>query len=422
MSSPSARKAPESFVVMAKPVGSACNMNCAYCYYLHNPVSSSSGIMSLDTLEQMILGAFRSLPGPVASFVWHGGEPVLAGLDFYRRAVELQRKYLPEGWECWNNLQTNGLALDEEWCRFLQHEHFDVGISIDGTRLVHDAFRADAAGRPTFDRVAANIRLLQQHGIQPDLLCTVNVLTAEHATEVYRTLRDFGTGWLQFIPVIGRGSDGRLSEHSVTPEQYGSFLMDVFSEWFFHDLDRTEVQLFSETARMLSGSDPSLCWLRESCGDVPVVEKDGSVYACDHFVLPEYRRGSIRTDSLQDLVSSESQRRFGAQKKEALTGFCRACPWLFLCHGGCPKDRFTLSPEGEPGQYALCAGLRTWFSYAVPRLRRAMELSAMGKTQHEIMNMLTLEEREKVRNISRNDPCPCGSGKKYKQCCMRRCP
>ena len=408
-------------VIMAKPVGSACNMRCSYCYYLHAPGSSPTGIMSRDTLETMIRSYIRSAPGPVVSFTWHGGEPMLAGLDFYREAVRLQKQYLPEGWSCWNSLQTNGLLLDDAWCSFLAEEHFDAGVSIDGIPSVHDHYRKDAGGQPTFDRTVSGIRLLQKHGIQPDLLCTVTSTTALHGPEVYRSLRDLGTGWMQFIPIVRR-EHGQVTEDSVSPRAYGEFLRDVFAQWIFHDLDKCEVQLFSETALVLSGQEANLCWMRETCGHVPVIEKDGSVFACDHFVRPEYCLGSIETDSLDTLMQSPEQTRFGLEKKDALTAACRSCPWLSLCHGGCPKDRFACSPEGEQGQYYLCEGLKAFFAYAVPRLRDAMSLSSRGMNRKDIMDFLIQKERASVRNLSRNDPCPCGSGKKYKQCCQKRCP
>ena len=411
-----------SFVVMAKPVGSACNMRCSYCYYLHAAGSSPVGRMSDGTLETFIRDYIASSTGPVVSFTWHGGEPTLAGLDFYRRAAALQKKYLPEGWSCWNSLQTNGLALDEDWCTFLAEERFDAGVSIDGTQAVHDAFRSDAAGAATYDRTVDAIRLLQRHGIQPDLLCTVTSTTAESGEAVYRALRDLGTGWMQFIPIVRRDEQGRVTPDSVSPEAYGTFLKDVFAQWVFHDLDNVEVQLFSETTLALSGQEPNLCWMRKRCGIVPVIEKDGGVYACDHFVRPDYRLGALPEDKLSALMASPQQTAFGLAKETTLTAYCRACPWLRLCNGGCPKDRFALSPDGEQGQYALCGGLRDFFAYAVPLLTEAMRLSAQRQSQRQIMDALIRRERERFRDVARNDPCPCGSGKKYKQCCQRRCP
>ena len=414
-------KAARPFVVMVKPVDSACNMRCSYCYYLNAPGSAAGGVMARGTLERLIKGYIDAAPGPVLSFTWHGGEPTLAGLDFYREAVALQKKYLPEGWECWNSLQTNGLLLDDAWCDFLAEARFDVGLSLDGTKDVHDAFRADAQGNPTYDRARQAVSRLQARGIQPDLLCTVTAETARRGAAVYRALRDLGTGWMQFIPIVVREGGG-VTADSVTPELYGSFLKEVFSQWVFHDMGRTEVQLFSETALALSGQEPNLCWLRRTCGHVPVVEKDGGVFACDHFVRPEYRVGSIEGGGLAALVDGERLTAFGEAKRASLTAHCRACPWLSLCGGACPKDRFARSPEGEAGQYYLCAGLEQYFAYAVPILREAMRLSAQKKTPGEIMASLTQAERAKYRGVSRNDPCPCGSGKKFKSCCQRLCP
>jgi len=377
--------------------------------------------MSRGTLERLIASYIASASGPVVSFTWHGGEPTLAGLDFYRDVVEIQRQYLPEGWECWNSLQTNGLLLDDAWCDFLAEARFDVGLSIDGTRALHDSFRPDAAGNPTWERVRAAAGRLQERGLQPDLLCTVTAETARHGREVYESLRDIGSGWMQFIPIVVR-EGGDVTADSVTAELYGRFLRDVFSAWFFHDMGRTEVQLFSETALALSGREPNLCWLRRECGHVPVVEADGSVFACDHFVRPDHRLGSLKDTELGALVSGAMQTAFGAAKRTALTAHCRACPWLEICGGACPKDRLARSPEGEEGQYFLCAGLEAYFSYAVPLLREAMRLSARRTPPQEIMAQLARRERERFRGVSRNDPCPCGSGKKYKSCCLRLVP
>ncbi len=412
----------EAFSLMAKPAGSACNMRCEYCYYLGAAGSSPTGRMSPATLRKLLEGYFAAASGPAVTITWHGGEPMLAGLDFYRDAVRAEQELLPPGMECWNNLQTNGLLLDEAWCRFLAEHRFDVGVSIDGPAFIHDRYRKDAAGGGTYDRVVRGIRLLQAHGIQPDLLCTVTADTARDGVLVYQALRDLGTGWMQFIPIVRRDGQGRVTEDSVSPGQYGEFLMDVFSRWIFHDLDKTEVQLFSEMALVLSGKEANLCWMRETCGRVPVIETDGGVYACDHFVRPEYRIGSVAEDDLRTLVSSPRQVHFGSGKKDGLTAACRACPWLFLCGGGCPKDRFALSPDGEEGQYYLCEGLKPFFSYAVPRLKHAMLLSSRRMDRKDIMEALVRKEREASGSISRNDPCPCGSGKKYKQCCQKRCP
>ncbi len=373
--------------VMAKPVGSRCNMRCAYCYYLEKGKYSESRkqtCMSYSLLEKLIRQTVAASPGPVVSFTWHGGEPTLAGMDFYKKALELERKYLPRGWEAWNNLQTNGLLLNESWCRFLKENRFDVGLSIDGSARVHDANRRLLNGTGTFERVSASIRRLRHAGVEPDLLCTVNEVSQDKPLEVYRALRDTGCTWVQFIPVVIRG-DGGTAPGSVSPEGYGSFLTAVFDEWVRHDLGLLDVQLFAEMARIMAGGQASLCWMSPTCGHVLIAEEDGAVYSCDHFVDPEHRLGTLRDGSLARMAQGGFQRDFGLAKRESLTDECRACPYLRFCNGGCPKDRFGLSADGQSGQYWLCPGLKAFFAHAEPILKRVMALSAEGKTPPEIM-------------------------------------
>lgn len=251
------------FVVMAKPVGSRCNMRCAYCYYLDKGKYSThqkQTRMSQALLERLIREVIEASPGPAVSFVWHGGEPTLAGLGFYQRAVELQRKYLPPGWQAWNNLQTNGLLLNQKWCRFLKENRFDVGVSIDGNEIVHNANRRDRGGKPTYERVRQAIRLLRDTGIQPDLLCTVNASTLDDPEGVYGALAELGCGWVQFIPIVVRLPEGGFSPESLTPEGYGDFLCRVFDLWVHNSLGKMDVQLFAEMARILAGGQASVCW------------------------------------------------------------------------------------------------------------------------------------------------------------------
>ena len=376
--------------VMAKPVGSRCNMRCTYCYYLDKGKYSENKKqtrMSFDLLEKLIRQTVAASPGPVVSFTWHGGEPTLAGLDFYKKALELEKKYLPKGWEAWNNLQTNGLLLNEGWCRFLKENRFDVGLSIDGSREVHDLNRRLPGGAGTFERVSASIRRLREAGVEPDLLCTVNEISQNRPLEVYRALRDTGCIWAQFIPVVIRSGEG-AAPGSVSPEGYGSFLTAVFDEWVRHDLGVLDVQLFAEMARIMAGGQASLCWMSPTCGHVLIAEEDGAVYSCDHFVDPEHRLGTLRDGSLARMAGGEFQRAFGLGKREKLTDECRACPYLRFCNGGCPKDRFGLSAEGQPGQYWLCPGLKAFFAHAQPVLERVMAMSAQGKTSPEIMAAL----------------------------------
>ncbi len=384
-------RAEAPLAVMAKPVGSRCNMRCAYCYYLEKGKYSENKKqtrMSFDLLERLIRQTVAASPGPVVSFTWHGGEPTLAGMDFYKKALELERKYLPKGREVWNNLQTNGLLLNEGWCRFLKENRFDVGLSIDGSEEVHDANRRLVNGAGTFRRVREAIRRLREAGLEPDLLCTVNRVSQEKPLEVYRALRDTGAVWVQFIPVVIRDQEGGAAPGSVTPEGYGRFLTAVFDEWVTRDLGRLDVQLFAEMARIMAGGQASLCWMSPDCGHVLIVEEDGAVYSCDHFVDPDHRLGNLREGSLARMAGSEFQRAFGLGKKEGLTEECRACPYLRFCNGGCPKDRFGRSGEGQPGQYWLCPGLKAFFAHAQPILARVMALSAEGKKPPEIMAAL----------------------------------
>ena len=404
------------FAVMAKPVGPRCNLKCRYCYYADREPLSAQPRMDEGLLDVYVRQYIEASAGPFVQFTWHGGEPALAGLDFYRLAVELQRRYLPEGWECWNNLQTNGLLLDDEWCEFLAGAGFDVGLSIDGTQRAHDVYRRGGNGG-SYEQAAATVRRLQAHGVQPDLLCTVTTATATDPSAAYRALRSLGTGWMQFIPVVRRDSGGGTSPESVTAEGYGSFLCAVFDEWSLHDLGRTEVQLFAETARVWSGGVAGLCWMAPVCGRALVVEQDGGVYSCDHFVDPDHRIGSIVDSSLGDLVDSAAQRHFGNAKSEGLSAQCLACPWRPVCNGGCPKDR--LAEPGEAGQSVncLCAGLKRFFSYCEKPLKKIARQRMAGLRPEAIMSGLRQDIQERWRGVGRNDPCPCGSGRKARHCC-----
>ena len=378
------------FVVMAKPVGSRCNMRCTYCYYLEKSRFSAhakQGRMSFSLLEKIIRQTIEACDG-IVSFVWHGGEPTLAGLDFYKKVVELERKYLPRGWEVWNNIQTNGLLLNDAWCKFLRENHFDVGVSLDGAQWVHDKNRRDRGGAETYQRTLRAVRRLQAAGIQPDLLCTVTSDSASDPLGVYRGIRELDTGWVQFIPIIVRDENGLLLPESVTPEGYGAFLCAAFDEWVTHDRGSLDVQLFAETARIWAGGEANLCWMAPTCGRVIVAEEDGAVYACDHFVDDDHRLGTLSGGRLDVLANSERQFVFGDAKRDTLTAECRRCRWLSCCNGGCPKDRFGVSEGGEPGQYLLCKGLKRFFAHADEPLHRVMALSSQGMKPGQIMERL----------------------------------
>jgi len=413
------------FTIMTKPVGPICNLNCGYCYYIGKEryyEGAHSFKMTDALLETFIRQYIEASPGPAVQFTWHGGEPALAGLEFYRRAVALQKKYLPEGWSCWNNLQTNGVLLNDDWCAFLAENRFDVGLSVDGTQWLHDRYRRDRNGGGTYDNAVAAVRRLQAHGIQPDLLCTVNSATEKEPLAVYRALKNLNTGWLQFIPVVYRTEDGQVAPESATPKGYGDFLCDIFDEWILHDIGKTEVQLFAETAMVLNGGAAALCWMAPTCGRAIIVEHDGGVYACDHFVDPEHRIGSIETAHIGALVDSEEQVRFGNAKRDNLPAQCRACSCVALCNGGCPKDRFMTTSDGEPGLNYLCEGLHRFFTHAEKSVIKVTQLRKRGLTAEAIMAELRAEEAERWKGIGRNDPCPCGSGRKAKNCCWDKRP
>jgi uncharacterized protein len=408
---------PTPFVVMVKPVGPVCNLACGYCYY--RGTADMYGRrhafrMSDATLDLFVRQFIEASPGPEVHFVWHGGEPTLAGLQFFQRAVALQRRYLPAGWRCLNNLQTNGTLLDDAWCAFLAEEGFEVGLSVDGPALLHDAQRPDHQGIGSAKRVAAGLRRLLAHKVEPDLLCTVTAATAAQPQTVYRALREMGSTFIQFIPIIRPTPDG-LSADSIGAREYGQFLCSVFDEWIRRDLGRIVVQFFAESYRAWAGKPTTMCALAETCGSVLVVEHDGAVYACDHFVRDSHRLGTVDTEQLGTLLRAPEQLHFGRRKRDDLPGQCQRCPWLFACRGGCPKDRLATTDAGEPGLNVLCEGLRAFYVHADPLLRRMV---AAGRHPSAVKEELRAEEQRRWRGIGRNDPCPCGSGRKAKRCCL----
>lgn len=415
----------QPFVVMAKPMGPACNLNCRYCYYLDTQryyEHPHNFRMTDAVLEAYIRQYISASPRSTIQFVWHGGEPTLAGIDFFKQALVLQKKYLPPGQRCWNNLQTNGLLLDDAWCSFLAEAHFDVGLSIDGTPYVHDIYRKDLQGHGTYSAAAAAVRRLQAHGIQPDLLCTVTSTTAQDPVSVYRSLRDLQTGWLQFIPIVRWAADGQLTPDSVPGISYGRFLNSVFQDWIHHDLDKLNIQFFAEMSLVWSGGTANPCWMAPTCGRVLVVEHDGSVYSCDHFVSPQHRLGNLTTSPLRELVDSPSQQRFGENKRDLLPDLCRSCRWLDVCHGGCPKDRFPLTAKDDPGLSYLCEGLQFFFARSESLLKRLIALRKQGRSYEFIMAQFRSGLISRWQGVGRNDPCPCGSGLKAKQCCWGQRP
>jgi uncharacterized protein len=416
------QKASREFQVMVKPIGSICNLDCKYCYYLSKRdlyPDSSSFKMNDEVLERYIVQHIEASPTDTVLFSWHGGEPTLLGVDFFRRAIELQRKHAPPGREILNGIQTNGTLLDEEWCRFLAEEKFYVGLSIDGPREVHDFYRVDKNDRATHKQTVQAYRMLRRHGVHVDVLCVVSAKNVQQPLAVYRFFKDLDVRFLQFLPLVGRLPDGRIRPESVPAEAYGQFLNEIFDEWIRHDTGRLVVQNFDEASRPYLGMDHALCIWREECGDVVALEHNGDLYSCDHFVDRGHRLGNIRERTLTEMLDSGAQHEFG-RKKADLPRYCRECEFLKLCNGGCPKDRLIDTPEGEPGLNYLCAGLKLFFGHTRPYFRQLAAMQQAGLPIEELSRRLRAEEVRALPKAGRNDPCPCGSGKKYKRCCLAK--
>ena len=419
---------PPAFHVMLKPCGPVCNLGCSYCYYLSKERLYPDGhfCMTDGLLETFTRQYIEAQHVPEVTFGWQGGEPTLVGLDFFRLAVELQQKVRRPGTVVHNAVQTNGTLLNDEWCRFFREHGFLVGLSLDGPRELHDAYRVDKRGQPTFDRAMAGLALLKKHGVEFNVLTTVHAANAGHPLDVYRFLRDeVGAAFIQFIPIVQRDNETgfqegeRVTERSVTGRQYGDFLIAVFDEWVRRDVGRVFVQIFDVALATWMGQRPGLCVFEETCGTALVLEHNGDLYACDHFVEPRCRLGNVLETPLVELVRSEQQRRFGLAKRDGLPRACRECAVRFVCHGGCPKNRVARTPDGEPGLNYLCEGYKAFFAH-VDRPMRMMraELQA-GRPPANVMLALAREEAELQRRLAharRNDPCPCGSGLKFKHC------
>jgi uncharacterized protein len=413
-------KASHEFQVFAKPGGPACNLDCHYCYYLKKKDlyrKSEQFRMSDDILEQYIIQHIDASDAPVINFSWHGGEPTMLGLDYFRKIVELQRKHQPPGRQIRNGIQTNGTLLDEEWCRFLAAEGFGVGLSLDGPKELHDLYRVSKKQEPTYEQVMRGYALLQKYRIPFDILCVVHDQNVRHPTEVYRFFKQIGVQYLGFLPLVELQADGPcLSDRTVPAKAFGIFLCTIFDEWLSQDIGRMKVQIFEEAIGTAFGQEHALCIFRKTCGDIPIIEHNGDFFSCDHFVDLEHRFGNIRETSLVELLESPSQRAFGQTKLDGLPLFCKACEVLEMCNGGCPKDRILRTPDGEEGLNYLCTGYKHFFTYCRPFVA---ELSALWQQQPEGQK---LPAPDKATGISaktgRNDPCPCGSGRKYKKCCL----
>jgi uncharacterized protein len=430
---------PPGFHLLAKPSGSTCNIDCTYCFFLSKEAlyPNEKNRMSDATLEAYIRQLLEAHRTPTVTVAWQGGEPTLMKVDFFRRSVELVEKYRRPEQVVEHTFQTNGILIDDEWCAFFKEHNFLVGLSVDGPREIHDTYRLDRGKQGTFDKVMKGWSLLRKHGVEFNILCTVNAANEKHGRAVYRFFRDeMGAKWLQFIPIVERASEetidianqgwseqpGRkrllytqsgnlVTKRSVGGEQYGHFLVDIFEEWVRHDVGKVFVQMFDVTLEAYFGRH-LLCIHAPTCGYGPALEYNGDVYSCDHFVEPRYKLGNIHETQLVQLVASAQQRKFGDDKRDSLTPQCQRCEVRGLCNGGCPKDRFALSRDGDPGQNYLCAGLELFFTHTRPTMQTMAQLLQRGRAPSEVMALVAEEDARG----GPYHPCPCGSGRKFRFC------
>jgi uncharacterized protein len=453
--------APPYFHVMAKPTGAICNLDCEYCFFLSKEALYPGSFFRMqdDVLEAYIQQIIESQQAPQVTIAWQGGEPTLMGLEFFERVMQLVRKHARRGMTVEHTIQTNGTKLDDEWCAFFKQHNFLVGLSLDGPKQMHDAYRVDKLGEGTFDQVMAAARLLQHHKVEFNILCTVHASNADHPLEVYRFFRDeVKTDFIQFIPIIERATHALLpvanrgwGEHnlptpngieglpvaksskrplytltgslvtkrSVKAEQWGKFLSAIFFEWVRRDVGQIYIQTFESALGSWTGRGASVCIHREICGDALALEHNGDLYSCDHFVEPKYLLGNIKEKHMLTMVGSEQQRQFGSDKRSTLPRYCQECPVRFACHGGCPRNRFIRTPDGERGLNYLCAGYKAFFTHIDYPMRLMAALLRQGRYADEVMEILVKEESvllDALATTDPNDPCPCGSGMKVKAC------
>ena len=397
-------------------------------------------------LETFVKQYIESQQVPEVIFAWQGGEPTLMGLDFFKQVIHYQQKHAKPGMSILNTLQTNGTLLDNDWCQFFKKHNFLIGISIDGPQEIHDAYRVNKGGAGSFNQVMRGWQLLVDHGVEFNVLCTVHAANQDHALDVYRFFRDeLKTQFIQFIPIIERVTTESLplanigwserdggkrplytqagslvTKRSVNPPKYGEFLIAIFDEWVRRDVGQVYVQMFDVALGAWLGQPGSLCIFAPTCGTALALEHNGDLFSCDHYVEPDYLLGNIQSDKILELVVSEKQRQFGTDKQTTLPEYCRQCEVRFACHGGCPKNRFISTPNGELGLNYLCAGYKAFFSHVNWPMKIMADLLQQRRAPAEIMTIMAAEDRKRLQqvfaNVGRNDLCPCGSAKKFKLC------
>jgi uncharacterized protein len=442
--------APASFHLLAKPTGAICNLDCQYCFFLSKEelYPGSRFRMPDEVLEAYVQQLLAAHQAPEVTVAWQGGEPTLMGLEFFQRTVALVEKDKRPGQTVAYTIQTNGTRLDDAWAAFFKEHDFLVGLSVDGPRELHDAYRVDKGGAGSFDRVMRGWEALRRHEVDVNILCTVHAANADHPVEVYRFFRDeLGAQFVQFIPIVERATPETLPQanqgwsqrargerplytqaghmvtrRSVKPKQYGAFLIGVFEEWVRRDVGEVYVQIFDVTLGSYVG-EHHLCIFAPRCGLALALEHNGDLYSCDHFVEPGYLLGNILVTPLIELVASEQQRKFGLDKQATLPRYCRECEVRFVCHGGCPRNRFIRTPDGEEGLNYLCAGYKLFFHHVDRPMRIMAGLLRQDRAPSEIVRWYAAEDARLAHAVAEarpNDPCPCGSGKPVKRCHGRR--
>ncbi len=368
--------------IMLKPAGALCNLRCKYCYYLEkNELYKRQGnhVITDELLEKFVKEYIEAQTTPNILFTWHGGETLMRPISFYRRALELQRIY-SHGRQIDNCIQTNGTLLNDEWCEFFKQNNFLVGVSIDGPQEFHDEYRKTGTGRPTFRDVMKGINLLNKHGVEWNALAVVNDFNADYPLDFYHFFKEIGCRYIQFTPIVerittrpdnlrlapGMQEEGMLADFSITAGQWGNFLCTIFDEWVHHDVGEYYIQLFDATLANWVGQAPGICTMAEECGHAGVMEFNGDVYSCDHFVFPEYKLGNLHDQTIFEMMNGQRQRKFSRMKKQMLPQQCRECRFLFACHGECPKNRFVRDKYGNPGLNYLCQGYYRFFKHVAP--------------------------------------------------------
>lgn len=421
---------------MAKPMGAICNLDCTYCFYLEkeNLYPGSNFKMSEQVLDEFVKQKIEANDTPGVNFAWQGGEPTLLGVDYFEKVVELQKKY-SNGKKIENTFQTNGILLDDKWCDFFTKNNFLIGLSIDGPRNQHDKYRVNKGGKPSFDQVIKGIELLKKHEVEFNTLTVVHDYNSRYPLEVYNFLKEIGSGFMQFIPIVERRSiantkdrltlvspdykgNAEVTDWSVKSAEYGNFLIKIFDEWVKKDVGKFYVQIFDIALEAWYGNEPSLCVFRETCGDAMAIEHNGDLYSCDHYVYPENKLGNIMQEHLSVLINKPQQQKFGIDKLMKLPKFCLDCEVRFVCNGECPKHRFIQTPDGEDGLNYLCAGYKKFFTHIDPYMKFMADELKQERAPANVMKWAKEKDAGFPSfNLGRNDLCPCGSGKKFKLCC-----